>query len=106
METETYTDRLAGLLPREEDLLLCRAGQLEELKKALRKQRCVLMDELHESQRKVDRIDTVIRQIEQEMAARIDHLKDAIRGKGGNVSDLISDIAYLAEKRNSILKKQ
>ena len=67
METETYTDRLAGLLPREEDLLLCRAGRLEELKKALRKQRCVLMDELHESQRKVDRIDTVIRQIEKEM---------------------------------------
>ena len=70
METETYTDGLAGLLPREEDLLLCRAGQLEELKKALRKQRCVLMDELHESQRKVDRIDTVIRQIEKEMKER------------------------------------
>ena len=70
METETYTSRLAGLLPREEDLLLCRAGRLEELKKALRKQRCVLMDELHESQRKVDRIDTVIRQIEKEMKER------------------------------------
>ena len=70
METETYTDRLAGLLQRDDDLRLYRAGRLEELKKALRKQRCVLMDELHESQRKVDRIDTVIRQIEREMKER------------------------------------
>ena len=70
METETHTSRLAGLLQREEDLLLCRAGRLEELKKALRKRRCVLMDELHESQRKVDRIDMVIRQIEQELKER------------------------------------
>jgi len=70
METETYTDRLAGLLQREEDLLLCRAGRLEELRKALRKQRCALMDEVHESQRKVDRIDTVIRQIEKELKER------------------------------------
>ena len=70
METETYTDRLAGLLTREEDLLLCRAGRLEELRKALRKRRCALMDEVHESQRKVDRIDTVIRQIEKELKER------------------------------------
>ena len=67
---DTGTARLAGLLQREEDLLLCRAGRLEELRKALRKQRCALMDELHESQRKVDRIDTVIRQIEQELKER------------------------------------
>ena len=70
METETYTSRLAGLLQREEDLRLYRAGRLEELKKALRKQRCALMDEVHESQRKVDRIDTVIRQIEKELKER------------------------------------
>ena len=70
METETYTARLAGLLTREEDLLLCRAGRLEELKKTLRKRRCALMDEVHESQRKVDRIDTVIRQIEKELKER------------------------------------
>ena len=70
METETYTDRLAGLLQRDDDLRLYRAGRLEELKKALRKRRCALMDEVHESQRKVDRIDTVIRQIEQEMKER------------------------------------
>ena len=70
METETYTDRLAGLLQRDDDLRLYRAGQLEELKKALRKRRCAFMDEVHESQRKVDRIDTVIRQIEKEMKER------------------------------------
>ena len=70
METETYTDRLAGLLQRDEDLRLYRAGRLEELKKTLRKQRCALMDEVHESQRKVDRIDTVIRQIEKELKER------------------------------------
>ena len=70
METETYTARLAGLLTREEDLLLYRAGRLEELKKTLRKRRCALMDEVHESQRKVDRIDTVIRQIEKELKER------------------------------------
>ena len=64
------TDKLAGLLTREEDLLLCRTGRLEELKKALRKRRCALMDEVHESQRKVDRIDTVIRQIEKELKER------------------------------------
>ena len=67
---DTGTARLAGLLQRDEDLRLCRAGRLEELKKALRKQRCALMDEVHESQRKVDRIDTVIRQIEKELKER------------------------------------
>ena len=67
---DTGTARLAGLLQRDEDLRLYRAGRLEELRKALRKQRCALMDEVHESQRKVDRIDTVIRQIEQEMKER------------------------------------
>ena len=70
METETYTDRLAGLLQRDDDLRLYRAGQLEELKKALRKRRCALMDEVNEGQRNVDRIDTVIRQIEQELKER------------------------------------
>ena len=70
METETYTDRLAGLLQRDDNLRLYRAGRLEELKKTLRKRRCALMDEVHESQRKVDRIDTVIRQIEKEMKER------------------------------------
>ena len=67
---DTSTARLAGLLQRDEDLRLYRAGRLEDLRKALRKQRCALMDEVHESQRKVDRIDTVIRQIEQEMKER------------------------------------
>ncbi len=67
---DTGTARLAGLLQRDDDLRLYRAGRLEELKKTLRQRRCALMDEVHESQRKVDRIDTVIRQIEQEMKER------------------------------------
>ena len=67
---DTGTARLAGLLQRDDDLRLYRAGRLEELKKTLRKRRCALMDEVHESQRKVDRIDTVIRQIEKEMKER------------------------------------
>ena len=67
---DTSTARLAGLLQRDEDLRLYRAGRLEDLRKALRKQRCALMDEVHESQRKVDRIDTVIRQIEKELKER------------------------------------
>ena len=57
---DTSTARLAGLLQRDEDLRLYRAGRLEDLRKALRKQRCALMDEVHESQRKVDRIDRLI----------------------------------------------
>jgi len=67
---DTGTARLAGLLQRDDDLRLYRAGRLEELKKTLRQRRCALMDEVHESQRKVDRIDTVIRQIEQELKER------------------------------------
>ncbi len=67
---DTGTARLAGLLQRDDDLRLYRAGRLEELKKTLRQRRCALMDEVHESQRKVDRIDTVIRQIEKEMKER------------------------------------
>ena len=67
---DTGTARLAGLLQRDEDLCLYRAGRLEELKKTLRKRRCAFMDEVHESQRKVDRIDTVIRQIEKELKER------------------------------------
>ena len=67
---DTGTARLAGLLQRDDDLRLYRAGRLEELKKTLRKRRCALMDEVHESQKKVDRIDTVIRQIEKELKER------------------------------------
>lgn len=39
-------------------------GQIEELIRYLKKCRCTLMDEMHESQRKVDRMDFLIRKAE------------------------------------------
>ena len=42
--------------------LMYQAGRTEELIRHLRKCRCELMEQLHESQRKVDRIDYLIRQ--------------------------------------------
>ena len=47
---------------------LYEAGQLEELIRYLKKCRCGLMDEMHESQRKVDRMDYLIRRTENELA--------------------------------------
>ena len=41
-------------------------GQKEELLRTLKMCRCTLMDEMHESQRKVDRIDYMIRKAEKE----------------------------------------
>ncbi|MBR1773761.1 MAG: hypothetical protein IJ749_07650 [Eubacterium sp.] len=41
-------------------------GQMQELIKCLKKCRCSLVDEMHESQRKVDRIDLIIRLAEKE----------------------------------------
>ena len=42
-------------------------GQIEDLIRYLKKCRCTLMDEMHESQRKVDRIDFLIRKAEKEV---------------------------------------
>ena len=44
--------------------LLYQTGSKKELIRHLRKCRCELMEQLHESQRKVDRIDYLIRQNE------------------------------------------
>ncbi len=44
--------------------LLYQSGHTKELIRHLRKCRCELMEQLHESQRKVDRIDYLIRQNE------------------------------------------
>ncbi len=44
--------------------LLYQSGRTKELIRHLRKCRCELMEQLHESQRKVDRIDYLIRQNE------------------------------------------
>ncbi len=43
---------------------LCGAGHYSELIKHLRKCRCDLMEELHQSQKRVDCLDYVIRQAE------------------------------------------
>ena len=39
-------------------------GQTKELIRLLKRCRCVLMDEMHKSQRKVDRMDLLIRKTE------------------------------------------
>ena len=43
---------------------LMEAGQTDELIRHLRRCRCELVDAMHESQRRVDRMDTLIRQAE------------------------------------------
>jgi len=46
--------------------LLYRSGRTADLIRYLKKCRCSLMDEMHESQRKVDRMDFLIRKAEKE----------------------------------------
>ncbi len=45
---------------------LYEAGDMDELVKYLRKCRCDLVEEMHDSQRKVDRMDCLIRQTQKE----------------------------------------
>ena len=47
-----------------EAVRLCEAGQKEDLVRFLRVKRCDLIEELHESQKKIDRFDYIIRQTE------------------------------------------
>ena len=54
---------------------LYKAGDMAGLIHYLRKQRCVLLDEMHESQRKVDRIDLVISRAEKEAMKRAEDQK-------------------------------
>ena len=46
---------------------LCEAGQKEELVRFLRVKRCDMIEELHESQKKIDRFDYMIRQAEKQI---------------------------------------
>ena len=46
------------------------AGQLKELVRQLRLYRCSLMDALHESQKRVDRLDYLIRRTEKTINVR------------------------------------
>ena len=49
---------------------LLEAGRTDELVKYLRRCRCALVDAMHESQRRVDRMDRLIRQAEKETQER------------------------------------
>ena len=40
---------------------LCETGRYDALLHQMKKQRCVLVDQMHESQRRVDRMDFLIR---------------------------------------------
>ena len=46
---------------------LSEAGSYDEVLHQMKVQRCVLIDEMHESQRKVDRMDFLIRNQEKQM---------------------------------------
>ena len=50
-----------------EAVRLCEAGQKEDLVRFLRVRRCDLLEELHESQKKIDRFDYMIRQTEKQI---------------------------------------
>ena len=49
---------------------LWEAGRTKDLIRHLRVCRCELMDSLHESQKRVDRVDTLIRQTEKTMETK------------------------------------
>ena len=51
---------------------LLRAGQLRDALRQMKVMRCDLMDELHQSQRKVDCLDYLIRQTEKEIKTTIE----------------------------------
>ena len=46
---------------------LYEAGGYDEMLHQMKEQRCVLMEEMHESQRKIDRMDFLIRNQEKQM---------------------------------------
>ena len=46
---------------------LCEAGSYDEALHQMKVQRCVLIDEMHESQKKVDRMDFLIRNQEKQI---------------------------------------
>lgn len=72
LEQNTIMDSLTDIGCEDEQKLkanaLYESGRIEELIRYLKKCRCGLMDEMHESQRKVDRMDYLIRRTEKELA--------------------------------------
>lgn len=74
MELKTMIDSLSdlgcGKQQGETAKTLYRSGQMDELIRHLRKCRCGLVEEMHESQRKVDRMDQLIRKAVKESGNR------------------------------------
>ena len=72
MELKSMLDNLAdaGCTKHDAEIAgeLYKNGQADELIRFLKKCRCSLMDEMHESQRKVDRMDFLIRRAERKTA--------------------------------------
>ncbi len=72
LEQNTIMDSLTDIGCEDKQKLkanaLYESGRIEELIRYLKKCRCGLMDEMHESQRKVDRMDYLIRRTEKELA--------------------------------------
>ena len=70
MELKAMLDNLAdaGCTKHDAEIAgeLYKNGQADELIRFLKKCRCTLVDEMHESQRKVDRMDYLIRRVEKE----------------------------------------
>ena len=64
------TDLGCGSDQKETAKRLYDTGQIEELIRYLKKCRCSLMDEMHESQRKVDRMDFLIRKAEKRVSQK------------------------------------
>ena len=72
MELKAMFDNLAdvGCTKHDAEIAgeLYKNGQADELIRFLKKCRCSLMDEMHESQRKVDCMDFLIRRVERNAA--------------------------------------
>ena len=72
MEMKTMIDNLAdaGCTKHDAEIAgeLYKNGQADELIRFLKKWRCGLMEEMHESQRKVDCMDFLIRRVERNAA--------------------------------------
>ena len=76
MEMKAMLDNLtdAGCGKRDTEIAekLYESGQKDELIRFFKKCRCTLVDEMHESQRKVDRMDYLIRRAEKETEQRVE----------------------------------
>ncbi len=70
MELKAMIDNLSDIglsdEQKEKAKMYFESGQTSEFIRYLKKCRCGLMDEMHESQRKVDRMDYLIRKAEKE----------------------------------------